>query len=251
MSAERDRLRGEVDKLRTEKAALAAKLDEARRAAKRQAAPFSRGEPKPEAERKRPGRKPGAAYGRRGRRLPPGTPDEEGEVPLPDACPHCGSDLVLDRWSEQFQDELVAAVVRRRYRVALGHCPDCDRAVRGRHPDQTSDALGAAGTMLGPRAVALAAWLRHGCGMPAAKIARLYACLGMSVTAGGITLAVERLADDAAGTYEALKQALRMSPVVSPDETGSRVDAERGWLWVFVGDRVTVYDIAMRRQPQL
>jgi len=94
------------------------------------------------------------------------------------------------------------------------------------------------------RALALAAWLRYGTGMSATKIAGLFAELGLDVTAGGITLALERVAGDATGTYEALRQALRASPVVSPDETGWRVDAERGWR-VFVGDRVTVYDIAV------
>jgi hypothetical protein len=35
--------------------------------------------------------------------------------------------------------------------------------------------------------------------------------------------------------------------VVSPDETGWRVDGKRGWLWAYVGDHVTVYDIAVGR----
>lgn len=245
--AEADRLRAQVEKLKREKAVLAVKLDEARRATKRQAAPFSRGARKPNHERKRPGRRAGQDYGRRGRRLPPEVPDENHEVPLPDACPNCGSDLVLERWAEQFQDELVTAIVRRRFMVALGHCPDCNHAVRGRHPDQTSEALGAAGVMLGPRALALAAWLRFGCGMSAAKISRLFAELGLSVTAGGITGAVGRLGAGAEGTYTALIQALRASPVVSPDETGWRVDGERAWLWAFVGNHVTVYDIAVGR----
>lgn len=238
-------LAAEVDRLKTENASLRAKLEEARRASKRQAAPFSKDRRTPQGQRRRPGRKPGADHGRHEHRRPPERPDEDIEVALPDACPHCGSDLMLDRWSTQHQDELVTAIVRRRYRVALGHCPDCDRPVRGRHPDQTSDALGAAGTMLGPRAVALAAWLRHGCGLPAAKIAKLFGCLGLSVTPSGITRAVSALATDASGTYDALLQALRVSPVVSPDETGWRIDGQRAWLWVFVGDRVTVYSIAI------
>ena len=35
--------------------------------------------------------------------------------------------------------------------------------------------------------------------------------------------------------------------MVSPDETGWRIDATRGWLWVYAGDTVTVYDIAPGR----
>lgn len=93
--------------------------------------------------------------------------------------------------------------------------------------------------------MALAAWLHYGCGVSAAKVARLFGELGLGVTPGGITQALLRLSGDATGTYDALVAALRASPVVSPDETGWRIDGERGWLWVFVGNAVTVYDIAV------
>lgn len=245
VSADRDRLAAQVDTLKTEKAALQAKLEEARRAAKRQAAPFSKGRRKPEGERKRPGRRSGAEHGRHGHRRRSPDPDEQLVAPLPDTCPHCGgAEIELKDWAEQFQDELVTAVVRRRFLVAKGRCGSCRRSVRGRHRLQSSDALGAAGATLGPKAVALAAWLHYGCGLSAAKVARLFAELGLAVTPGGITGALGRLAGDASGTYDALVAALRISPVVSPDETGWRIDGERGWLWVFVGDTVTVYDIA-------
>ena len=99
--------------------------------------------------------------------------------------------------------------------------------------------------MLGAKAVALSAWLHYGCGVSVAKLARLYSELGLSVGASGITQALCRLADDATGTDDALLTALRASPVISPDETSWRIDAERGWLWAFVGDKVTVYEIAI------
>src|SRR5215212_6330722 len=55
---------------------------------------------------------------------------------------------------------------------------------------ETTSALdpgqGAAGAQLGPRAVALASWLSKGLGVPAGKIAKLLAQLGLGVTAGGV-----------------------------------------------------------------
>ena len=241
VSAERDRLRTDCERLRAE-------LEVARRAEKRQAAPFSKGTKKPDPAR--PGRKPGEAYGKKGRRLPPAPEDvdETIGVGLPDACPACGGEVVFDKTLPQYQDELIVKVLRRRFDVDLGHCACCSKPVRGRHPEQTSDALGAAGSMLGPRALAFAAWLKVGCGVPASKVAKvLSAAGGISVTPGGLTLAIERLAADAEGAYAGLVEALRASRVVSPDETGWRIDAERGWLWVYVGDKVTVYDIAPGR----
>jgi transposase len=136
----------------------------------------------------------------------------------------------------------------RRYEVALGHCAGCKRRVRGRHPEQTSDALGAAGVMLGPRAHALAAWLHVGLGVPMAKVAKILAALGgITVTPGGLHQALHRTARDADATYQALLTALRGSGAVAADETGWRIDGDRNWLWVYVGDTVTVYDIAAGR----
>lgn len=239
---------GERDRSVTECSRLRAELEVARRAEKRQAAPFSKGTKK--ADPARPGRKPGGAYGKKCRRMPPppGDVDEVIGVGLPDACPACGGEVVFDKTLPQYQDELIVKVLRRRFDVDLGHCGHCAKPVRGRHAEQTSDALGAAGTMLGPRALAFAAWLKVGCGVPASKVAKvLSAAGGINVTPGGLTQAIERLAGDAGGAYVGLVEALRSSKVVSPDETGWRIDAERGWLWVYVGDTVTVYDIAPGR----
>lgn len=66
-------------------------LEVARRAGKRQAAPFRQGPAK--TEPKRPGRKPGDQYGQQFRRAVPGDAeiDETYDVPLPPVCPQCGS----------------------------------------------------------------------------------------------------------------------------------------------------------------
>lgn len=234
------------EKLTTEVEKLRARLEESRRAGKRQAAPFSRGEKK--SDPKRPGRKPGEAYGRRARREapPPERVDEVIEVGLPECCGQCGGRVAFDEMAEQHQEEFVPAHARvRRYEIALGHCTDCKRRVRGRHADQTSDALGAAGVMLGPNAHALAAWLHVGLGVPMSKTAEiLHKMAGIKVTAGGLHSALHTTAGDAETTYQTLLDSLRNSRAVAADETGWRIDGVRGWLWVYVGDEVTVYDIA-------
>jgi hypothetical protein len=51
------------------------------------------------------------------------------------------------------------------YQLHVGRCQSCGRRVQPRHPGQTSDALGAASTQLGPRAVALASWLSKALGV--------------------------------------------------------------------------------------
>jgi transposase len=243
LGGENERLRAEGERLREANQRLRAEVEALRRASKRQAAPFSREDPKPDP--RRAGRKPGAAHGRHAHRQPPQRVDRVVAVGLPGCCPGCGGELVLERVAAQHVEDLPEPrPLRIRYEVHVGRCRSCGLRVQPRHPEQTSDALGAAGAQLGPRAVALASWLSKGLGVPAGKIAKLLAQLGLGVTAGGVVQAVARAARRAQPTYQALVAGVRASPVVAPDETGWRVGGAKAWLWAFVGDQVTVYRIA-------
>lgn len=135
----------------------------------------------------------------------------------------------------------------RHFRISRGRCRRCGRRAQGRHPDQTSDAVGAAGSQIGPRAVAIAAQLNKELGVWMSKVSRILALLGLKVTPGGLYHALGRLAGAAEPTCRALALAVRHSAAVAADETGWRVAGHRQWLWVFVGDDVTVYLIAAGR----
>jgi transposase len=240
-------LRAENVRLLAENARLRGQLEEERRAGKRQAAPFSKGDPKKDPAK--PGRKSGDEYGARAHRPVPDHVDEEIRVPLPDACPCCDGELEFEDWVDQYQEEI--AWVRghvRRFRVSRGRCRRCGRRAQGRHPDQTSDALGAAGSQIGPRAVAIAAWLNKELGIAMSKVCQVLQLFGITVTSGGLHQAIGRLAAAAQPTCQALVLAVRQSIAVAADETGWRVAGFRRWLWVFVGDDgVTVYLIAPGR----
>ena len=236
--AERDRDRW---KRRSER--LKQQLDAARRAGFRQAAPFAKDRPQ---GRGRPrGRRPGRRYGCRARRAIPAHVDVTYDAPLPAACPGCGGAVQLARVAPQYQEDLpVVRPIVRRFDVQVGGCVACGRRVQGRHPLQTSDALGAANVHLGPGAVACIVLLHKHVGVPLAKIATLLReRFGLTVTPGGLVQALHRAARVAAPTYAALRAQVRGSPVVSPDETGWRVDAVLHWLWAFATPNTTVYAI--------
>jgi transposase len=239
--------RAENGRLLAENARLRSQLEAARRAGKRQAAPFSRGEPKRDPAR--PGRRSGEQYGTKAHRLVPGHVDEEIRVPLPDACPCCAGELDFEDEVDQYQEEIVEIRGHvRRFRIARGRCRRCGRRAQGRHPDQTSDAVGAAGSMLGPRAVAIAAQLNKELGVAMDKVTRILSLFGITVTSGGLHQAIGRLAAAAEPTCQALVLAVRHSMAVAADETGWRIGGRKAWLWVFVGDGgVTVYLIAPGR----
>ena len=108
----------------------------------------------------------------------------------------------------------------------MGCCRQCGRRVQGRHPLQTSDALGAANVHLGPGAVAFVVLLHTQFGVPLEKIVTvLRERFGLTVTAGGLAQVLHRTARRAAPSYAALCEQVRGSPMVSPDETGWRVGA--------------------------
>jgi transposase len=131
-----------------------------------------------------------------------------------------------------------------RFHVHIGRCQRCGRRIQARHPQQTSDALGAAAAQVGPRALALAVQLNKTIGASMVKTATILRQVsGITLTAGGLSQALDRTAKQAAPTYDALVEAVRHSPVVAPDETGWRVGGRLQWLWTFVGDQVTVYRI--------
>ena len=234
--AERQRLRRENEKLKEE-------LDAARRNVCRQAAPFSRGTGA--ATPQRPGRKAGRAYGRRAHRRPPRDVDETYEAPLPPCCPHCRGAIRAERLATQYQEELpVQRPLVRRFDIHVGHCTVCRRRLQGRHPLQTSDALGAAAVQLGPEAVALAVLLNKRSGLPYGKIAALLRDrFGLTITRGGLVQAIHRAARQAQPTYATLCATVRGSPVVTVDETSWRVATDLEWLWVYVTADTTVYAI--------
>ena len=243
--AEAARLSGENERLRARVGKLEGQLEEARRAGKRQAAPFSRGEPKQGPGR--PGRRSGDQHGKHGHREPSGNVDEELDAPLEARC-GCGGEIEEERIEFQYQDELPEPrPVRCRFAVHIGKCSCCGRRHQGRHPFQTSDALGAARSMLGPRAVALATELNKELGLSPQKTARALGRFGIQVTAGGVVGAIARQARALEPTYQALIEGVRASAAVAPDETGWRINGQKAWLWAFAGENVTVYLIAPGR----
>lgn len=246
-------LRGRLDALERENAALRAEnerlrraLDEALRRGKRQAAPFSRNTPK--ADPKPPGRKSGTQYGAWAGRRVPNRVDEQIRVPLPATCDRCGGPVVHADTQPQFQEDIVRRTVVRQFDVEVGRCGHCGRHVQGRHPLQTSKALGAAHVQLGPEAIALAAQLTKALGLSHADVAEvLHQGYGLEASRSGICRAILRLGDHAAPTYDELVQATRTSLVVWLDETGWRVAAQLQWLWVAVTEDVTVFAIQAGR----
>jgi transposase len=242
------RLRQDNQRLQRELEQVRANLDQARRQAKRQAAPFSKGPPK--SQPKTPGRKCGTAHGRHGHRLPPcpETVDEVLEASLPHACPHCGGSVRETEVRQQYQTEIPRRPLIRQFNVHIGCCCGCGQRLQGRHPLQTSDALGAAASQVGPDAQAAVVSLNKTAGLSHGKVAFVFLTLfGIRLTRGASAQIMLRAAQRLQPAQEEVRQEIKASSCLTPDETGWRVAGEPAWLHGWVGPRATCYSIDRHR----
>lgn len=247
-------LAAELAKIQEENKKLQALLEQARRAGKRQAAPFSKGPPK--REPRRPGRKAGAEYGKRGARPRPTTIHETLDAGLPSKCPdpHCDGHVKETGVEVQFVTDIPPPPEPRttQFNVHVGECDACGRRVQGRHPKQHSDALGAANNQIGPYAVAFAATLNKELGVTYEKLARFYGTAwGLELSRSTLARALLRLGTKAEPIFEKIKVLVQTSKLVVPDETGYKVGGRPYWLWAFPTPTETLYVIRQGRGHEI
>jgi transposase len=239
-----------IQKMQQQLEQLQAEVEELRRAGKRQATPFARRKlvEKP----KRPGRKAGQGKFTR-RQKPTAEQVKETKVAPLQGCPDCGGELSAICEHEQYVADIpVVAPIITRYVTFSGYCADCHKRVRSQHPEQTSQAAGAAGVLVGPRAKALAADLKHRLGASYGKVSEaLNDAFGLQVSRGGWCQADQRLAKTARPVYQDLIEAVRRSIVVHADETGWRIGTLSAWLWVFTNQEISVYAIRDNRSSDV
>ena len=105
----------------------------------------------------------------------------------------------------QFLTELPdACPVVTRFTVGIGRCRSCKQRVQGRHPEQTSDALGAAASQIGPHAGSLATWLHYALGLSFHKAAQVLGHLGVPVTAGALCSGAQQTGTDLVPVHHAI-----------------------------------------------
>lgn len=232
LKRENVKLQAEIDRLKEER-------EDSERNAKRQTNRFPRRTRK--TDPKKPGRKKGTKATHRNR---PAKVDREFDVPAGN-CPDCCCGVENIEVHPQFQTDLPPVTpVTTQFNVEVGTCPRCGKRVQGRHPEQISDALGAANHVIGPGAQTMAAQLKHHAGLSYAKITNfLWDYFQLKTAASTFVRAGQRLARRAEPSFELLKSELRLEHVVHADETGWRIGLDSDWLWVFSSQRVTIYQV--------
>jgi transposase len=244
------KLQKQIERLEQRVQQQQAEIEDLKRIGKRQAAPFARRHwvEKP----KRPGRKAGKGKFAH-RELPKVMKISETKEAKLHGCPECGGYLQTMRKHEQFVTDIPVVEVKTTHFVTYsGYCACCHKRVRSQHPEQTSQATGAAGVMVGPRAKALAADLKHRLGVSYGKVSEvLNDAFGLQVSRSGWCQADQTLARTTRPVYEELLESIRECSVVNVDETGWRIGTLSAWLWVFTHQDLTVYTIRANRSSDV
>lgn len=244
-------LEAQVSSLTRQVEQLLKLLDEKNRSGKRQAAPFSKGPPKQKP--KKPGRKSGDDYGTHQRRDVPKQIDETIHVTLPKTCPHCeGESITETSVQQQYQVEIPRTVIQRQFNIHIGCCDGCGKRIQPRHELQTSNALGAAASQLGPNLQAAMAILNKELGLTHGKIERLLSVLfELNIARSTSVRSMLRTAKKASPAFEEIQAEVRQSPVIKVDETGWKHAGYLKWLHVMVSKNAVLYQIGGRGREVL
>ena len=242
--AEISRVSAENERLKEENAYLKFKLEEFN--AKRYK---SNKTPPPDSPAENPSlpKKPGGKPGHPGWfRKKPQKIDRVEDVHL-EYCPECGSkDIALcknKKIDEHIQEDIVLPKVEAvLYRHHEYYCKGCRNVVSGVGKGEMPNSY------IGPKAKALAAFLRYGVKISERDVKNLFEkAFNLSIVHSSIAGFRDQLRRAGSPLYEALKESLRRGSFIHADETGWNVDGENEWLWKLSNKKVCISHIDKSR----
>ena len=201
--------------------------------------------------RKKSGRKPGGQPGHLGQeRQWVAKPDRTEEV-LPLQCKHCGTALPQtpeerqttgDASCRQIVDlpEAILPVVTE-YQYPKLVCPGCQKGTRAELRSEHAH-------QIGERLTAVVGYLISARKMTRRDVqATMQDLFGVDISVGSVQKAWEETADAVEAPYAEVQEALATEPVLNSDETGSRTNGEKRWVWALCSSWFVFYHIACSR----
>lgn len=209
--------------------------------------------PKPKSRRIKTDRKPGGQHGHDGHTLEQSdTPDHIIEHPFTksDSCPSCGLAVspnqlanTSDYEARQVFDLPPIQIEITEHRAHKCKCSGCGNPLKAHFPDGIT-----APVQYGPRVQATAIYLSHYQLLPYERLsesmADLFSC---SLSQGTLANIIKRAAQKAQKTDRHITEALRNSPIIHSDETGSRLNGKLHWLHVTCTNTLTSYHFDSKR----
>lgn len=148
-----------------------------------------------------------------------------------ECCPDCGTALTGGwvRWRRQVIDLPVMSATVTEHVVLARHCPHCRQMVT---PDLDLSAEVLDQQRVSLRLMAFIALLREQLRLPLRLLqGYLEAVHQLHLSQGELVAVLRAVSTRATTAVEAIRDAIRASPVVQMDETGWRQDGQNGYLW--------------------
>lgn len=194
------------------------------------------------------GRKPGGQPGHSGQHLEPSAnPDVVIELPPPEQCPHCQSDLTGQSEegveARQVFDLPPLNLHVTEYRALRKKCLGCGKRARAEFPAGVN-----APTQYGLRMQALMTYLQVWQLLPHQRVAQVFEHLfGHRPSDASIVRSVVVSAARMEGAVEQIAAELKQVPVLHADETGVRCCKKTHWLHVASTEHLTHYSYSDKR----
>lgn len=182
-------------------------------------------------------KKPGRKKGHEGVHRPSPSVIHETKHHTLTQCPQCLSPLgePVSNRTHFTEDIPKVEPLITKHIIDICYCPKCDKIVEA----PVEDALPK--STLGIRLLVQTAYLHFYLGLPLRQIVTyLNACLYFRVSAGGLALAWQRLAQILLPWYQYLGMLAKTSTLLQVDETGWRVRGKTYWLWCFTSQKIRV-----------
>lgn len=232
----------EIDRLKTINENLLAKLYQQKRSIREK--PFGSNTPsskinlKPNTEEERSQKQGGAKVGHQGYgRCCDGIPDEIIDVPAPETCPECGSNLIGHGETTRHVKDLPAIEVKTiRYQIKRGFCPQCQKTVVNKNLPALPNSL------LGNQLLAHIVEQHYLYDVSIGQLAEQ-----LNIGKGTLIGSLHRLRKIFKPVLSQLILDWRQSPVKHADETSWRNNGHSGYAWLFASKDIALFYLRKTR----
>lgn len=188
--------------------------------------------------REKSDKKPGGQPNHEGKTLEMTDNPDKVEMLMAEKCESCGKDLteIPETLAERRQQLDLPPIfpIITEYQSILKIC-SCGHENRGLFPEGVTP-----GISYGPFIESLVAYFHAGQYIPYERMAELFNdMLNVPISEGSIRNLLDRFYKKASAEHDRIHDFIEKSETVGSDETGARINGEKGWFWTFQNTAAT------------
>lgn len=205
--------------------------------------------PKTRSLREPSGKKPGGQPGHEGTTLEMVEKPDEVIEHIPQFCTCCGRDIShVHAELVESRQEVVLPVIQPIFieHQAFQRTCTCGNTVIADFPDGITP-----GISYGHNVESLAAYMSARQFVPFHRLAEMFRYVfNTPISEGALVKAINRVAQKAIPAYELIRDRVKNADVNGGDETGMKINGDKGWFWTFQGKLFTFIIASLNRGSQ-